>query len=180
MGEKQLTRMKRDGNQCVTRSRREHAYADEHIYTSEREIGMVVFWKNRCEAASCCVGSKSFYNTFMLSCFLPFFPSFNQKILISIRGLQTLRTTERIEGKRFYTFRWYNKHTVLIHYTFHTVSPFRTSTQAKHLLSHSFPRISTIFAFTLVFIQWKITKLGSKKTAALEIFQKFLSPWLCL
>lgn len=37
------TRERKDGNQCMTRSRREHAYADnEHNYTSLRRLGMVV------------------------------------------------------------------------------------------------------------------------------------------
>lgn len=80
----------------------EHAYADKHIYKSERDIGMVVFWKTDVkQRASCCVGSEKIYNTFMLSCFSPFFflPSFNQKILYSDQGLTSI--SMRTEGRGF-------------------------------------------------------------------------------
>lgn len=39
MGEKVThTRETKDGNQCMTRSRREHAYADKHTYTTSLRL----------------------------------------------------------------------------------------------------------------------------------------------
>lgn len=157
MGENNSHEGRKDGNQCMTRSRRDHAYADNHIY--KYEIGMVVFsaiaYSKEGKEKTMWSGLHVVlvYNTFMLSCFFPFCFLSSKRFLF---GLTVVRA--RVEGRGFIRFfLYYKQHTILI-FIYGTLffTPFHrtTWTQAK-LLSLFHLALFNHFRFISVFIEWK-------------------------